>query len=209
MGVHHQGERNEDTHFNRNFFFPFFTPPPPAPPLYSIIFVIIRCVSKMLLFVYRWISPKKRRCGSEASGLGGQTHGQCVSLLLFFNPYLQFSNATFRPPINYSVPIKVICGRSTFIPVLYLASFKTHYNSVITSNPLGVTICLLHAAHAYRNTLMQKKSVEYKEGRTWMQSRLRRGDRKISVPWKHAESRNGGGVVIFILLLSSIGAVSE
>lgn len=113
--------------------------------------------------------------------------------IVILQPLSAIFKRHFRPPINYSVPIKVICGRSTFVPVLYLASFKTHYNSVITSNPLGVTICLLHAAHAYRNTLMQKNSVEYKEGRTWMQSRLRRGDRNISVPWKHAESRNGGG----------------
>lgn len=102
----------------------------------------------------------------------------------------------FRPPtpprVNYSDSIKVISGRSTFVPVLYLASFKTHYNSVIVSNPLGVTICLHHEAHAYRNTLTQKKSIEYKEGRTWMRSRLRRGDRNISPPWKHAESRMGG-----------------
>lgn len=116
----------------------------------------------------------------------------CYSSTLICN----FQMLLSPPPINYSVPIKVICGRSTFVPVLYLASFKTHYNSVITSNPLGVTICLLHAAHAYRNTLMQKKSVEYKEGRTWMQSRLRRGDRNISATWKHAESRNGGAGVL-------------
>lgn len=77
------------------FFFFFNALPPP----YSIIFVIIRCVAKMLLFVYRWISPKEHRCGSEASGLGGQTHGRCASLLLFFNPYLQFSNAAPPPPL--------------------------------------------------------------------------------------------------------------
>lgn len=154
----------------------------------------------MLPFVYRWISPQKWRCGSEASGLGGQTHDRCASLLLCFNPYLQFSSAPFAPSpsiVNYSVRIKVISDRSTFVPVVYLVSFKTHYNTVIASNPLGVMICLLHAAHAYRNTLTLKKSVEYKEGWTWMRSRLRRGDGNISAPWKHAESRIRGGLLSF------------
>lgn len=92
-------EKGMRTHIlKRNFFSSFNTPHPPFlfPP-YAIIFVIIRCVAKMLLFVYRWISPKKRRCGSEASGLASQTHGRCASLLLFFNPYLPFSNAPFAP----------------------------------------------------------------------------------------------------------------
>lgn len=91
-------EKGMRTHIlTRIFFFPI-TPPPSSSFLpYSIIFVIIRCVAKMLLFVYRWISPKKRRCGREASGLGSQTHGRYASLLLFLNPYLQFSNAPFAP----------------------------------------------------------------------------------------------------------------
>lgn len=121
--------------------------------------------------------------------------------IVIIQPLSAIFKRYFRPPtpprVNYSDSIKVISGRSTFVPVLYLASFKTHYNSVIVSNPLGVTICLHHAAHPYRNTLTQKKSIEYKEGRTWMRSRLRRGDRNISPPWKHAESRMGGGVLSF------------
>lgn len=91
-------EKGMRTHIlTRIFFLLLNTLPPFLFPPYAMIFVIIRCVAKMLMFVYRWISPKKRRCGSEASGLGSQTHGRCASLLLFFNPYLQFSNAPFAP----------------------------------------------------------------------------------------------------------------
>lgn len=161
-------EKGMRTHISTGFFFFPLPPQPLASPHLSIIFVIIRCVVKMLLFVYRWISPKKRRCGSEASGLGGQTHGQCASLLLFFNPYLQFLQCL--PPsltVHYSVPIKSFWAKQClFMYFFFLASFKTLYNLVIASNPLGVTICLFHVAHAYRNTLMRKKRVDYKEGQT-------------------------------------------
>lgn len=91
----------------------------------------------------------------------------CYSSTLICN----FQMLLSPPTVNYSVLINVAISAISILDQHLSLDFicrllKAHYNSVIASNPLGVTIRLLHAAHAYRNALTHKKSIEYKERQT-------------------------------------------